>query len=463
MDVAHEGSALSEKALAVHTWRTNAAARAVHLQGTAAARWFETTVGGSGGPAPPRHSQFVCDDHWRLDDAIHEWMSDQHTTVAFTVPPSSSAGRPHSPQSGDRVLHELYESLQWEQSRGSREPSLGPAVRAALIEEGAARFDSATRPLRPEALQWPSPLPPPTSLGPSCPVTPSAHRLPPPSLPPAERTCGSFSAHTAPCVPSLWMLRWLLGLSFEEEQTLRESLCRLLSAWRDIARECAPLARPPLAHPWPHPWSTPGPTPGPPLAPQRRADTAILHATPHRTPAKHFSRTSPLGSAGAGRHARRWPPSCLPSTATAAALPPSAPPHLTLALQAGCTVRAARAPRPRAHPPHPRTLAPTLANALAPTLASATLHSVLLSVLLSRHRGAPPPPRRATTMVLRLPPARRHHSAGRGGGGPDAPPARLRGAATVAARRLRSAGGAPARVAPVELPPPRRRTALAAG
>ena len=179
MDVAH---GLSEKALAVHTWRTYAAERAVHLQGAAATRWFEATVGRSGGRlAPVPAAQFVYEDHWRLDEAIHEWMSDQHTTIAFTVPPSCGAG-PRSPQAGDRVLHELYESLQREQTRGSqtrsssREPSLGPnlgslspAVRAALMEEGASRF---------------SPLPQPTGLGPSCPVTPSAtQRMPPPSLP----------------------------------------------------------------------------------------------------------------------------------------------------------------------------------------------------------------------------------------------------------------------------------------
>ena len=179
MDEAH---GLSEKALAVHTWRTYAAERAVHLQGAAATRWFEATVGRSGGRlAPVPAAQFVYEDHWRLDEAIHEWMSDQHTTIAFTVPPSCGAG-PRSPQAGDRVLHELYESLQREQTRGSqtrsssREPSLGPnlgslspAVRAALMEEGASRF---------------SPLPQPTGLGPSCPVTPSAHqRMPPPSLP----------------------------------------------------------------------------------------------------------------------------------------------------------------------------------------------------------------------------------------------------------------------------------------
>ena len=179
MDEAH---GLSEKALAVHTWRTYAAERAVHLQGAAATRWFEATVGRSGGRlAPVPAAQFVYEDHWRLDEAIHEWMSDQHTTIAFTVPPSCGAG-PRSPQAGDRVLHELYESLQREQTRGSqtrsssREPSLGPnlgslspAVRAALMEEGASRF---------------SPLPQPTGLGPSCPVTPSAtQRMPPPSLP----------------------------------------------------------------------------------------------------------------------------------------------------------------------------------------------------------------------------------------------------------------------------------------
>jgi hypothetical protein len=237
-----EAHGLSEKALAVHTWRTYAAERAVQLQGAAAARWFEATVGGSGGgPAPLPAAQFVYEDHWRLDEAIHEWMSDQHTTIAFTVPPISSAGGPRSPQSGDVVLHELYESLQREQTRGSqtrgssREPSLGPnprslgpAVRAALMEEGAARF---------------SPLPQPTGLGPSCPVTPAAHERmpPPPSVPLRAPPLWSGSTVLAPqTLPRQSAHSQQLSLQEQEqEQSLRESLRLLLYAWRHLARECA--------------------------------------------------------------------------------------------------------------------------------------------------------------------------------------------------------------------------------
>ena len=225
-----EAQGLSEKALAVHTWRSYTAERAVHLQGAAAARWFDASGGGRAAPLPP--AQFVYEDHWRLDEAINEWMSDQHTTVAFTVPATSSAGGPRSPQSGDRVLHELYESLQREQTRGSsREPSLGPnpgslgpAVRAALMEEGATRF---------------SPLPQPTGLGPSCPVTPSAHdRMPPPpSLPLRAPPLWSGSTVLAPqTLPRQSALSAQLGL---QEQSLRESLRLVLYAWRHLARECA--------------------------------------------------------------------------------------------------------------------------------------------------------------------------------------------------------------------------------
>ena len=231
-----EAQGLSEKALAVHTWRTY-------------------TVGGDSGgraaPLPP--AQFVYEDHWRLDEAINEWMSDQHTTVAFTVPPTSSAGGPRSPQSGDRVLHELYDSLQREQTRssqargsqargGSRAPSLGsnpaslgPAVRAALMEEGASRFSS--------------PLPQPTGLGPSCPVTPSAqhhHGMPPPpSLPLRAPPLWSGSTVLAPqTLPRQSAYSQQLGqqLGMQEqslEQGLRESLRLLLYAWRHLARECA--------------------------------------------------------------------------------------------------------------------------------------------------------------------------------------------------------------------------------
>ena len=233
---------LSEKALAVHTWRSYTAERAVHLQGAAAARWFDASGGGRAAPLPP--AQFVYEDHWRLDEAINEWMSDQHTTVAFTVPPTSSAGGPRSPQSGDRVLHELYDSLQREQTRssqargsqargGSRAPSLGsnpaslgPAVRAALMEEGASRFSS--------------PLPQPTGLGPSCPVTPSAqhhHGMPPPSLPLRAPPLWSGSTVLAPqTLPRQSAYSQQLGM---QEQSLRESLRLLLYAWRHLARECA--------------------------------------------------------------------------------------------------------------------------------------------------------------------------------------------------------------------------------
>ena len=246
-----EAQGLSEKALAVHTWRSYTAERAVHLQGAAAARWFDASRGGgrSGGrPTPLPPAQFVYEDHWRLDEAINEWMSDQHTTVAFTVPATSSAGGPRSPQSGDRVLHDLYDSLQREQTRGSqakggsRAPSLGPnpaslgpAVRAALMEEGASRFSS--------------PLPQPSGLGPSCPVTPSAqhhHGMPPPpSLPLRAPPLWSGSTVLAPqTLPRQSAYSQQLGqqLGMQEqslEQGLRESLRLLLYAWRHLARECA--------------------------------------------------------------------------------------------------------------------------------------------------------------------------------------------------------------------------------
>ena len=82
--------------------------RAAVLKGAAAQRWYDATVGGepTASPLPPHHhhgaAQYVQEEHWRLDDAIQEWMSEQQRSRWKDVPsvlpedgaPSASLGPP---------------------------------------------------------------------------------------------------------------------------------------------------------------------------------------------------------------------------------------------------------------------------------------------------------------------------------------------------------------------------------